>query len=203
MSPGRPIALVVVLMALLMSACSGSDTVDDAAGEPASDGITGADCENIHAGHSAMMWNPTMADEMIDADCGWPYEPFLVSLEGGEDDPDLTAPFEAQRFDQLWSAISASGVGVCSVGTDLEGDQVGRAFGFTYRVGPPGCPDATSTGALAVAEFGTEAQRDAAAVEQASTGVDTFVLGRWVVSIDGETASLADSLGELGAQQVT
>ena len=182
------------------TAADGTEQPGGAAQEP---GVPAGDCADVHAGHSAMMWNPTMADEMLDADCGWPYEPFLVDLEGGTDDPDLTAPFEATRYSELWSAISSSGIGVCSVGTELEGDGVGRAFGFTYRVAPPGCPDASPKGAVHVAEFGTEAQRDLAAVTAAADGSETFVLGRWVITLEGDTGTLEAALGDLGAQPVT
>ena len=211
----RPAALCVAALVVLAASCGGSDDDADATSTTAADrteqpdgsaqgsGVPSGDCANVHAGHSAMMWNPTMADEMLDADCGWPYEPFLVDLDGGEDDPALTAPFEATRYSELWTAISSSGIGVCSVGTELEGDGVGRAFGFTYRVAPPGCPDAKPTGAVHVAEFGTEAQRDLAAHDAAADGTETYVLGRWVISLDGDTGTLDTALDELGAQPVT
>ena len=211
----RQAALCVAALVVLAASCGGSDGDADATpttgagGTEQPDGsaqepsTASGDCADVHAGHSAMMWNPTMADEMLDADCGWPYEPFLVDLDGGTDDPELTAPFEATRYSELWSAISSSGIGVCSVGTELEGDGVGRAFGFTYRVAPPGCPDASPTGAVHVAEFGTEAQRDLAAVTAAADGAETFVLGRWVITLEGDTGTLGTELGDLGAQPVT
>ncbi len=148
-----------------------------------------------------MMWNPTMADEMVDAGCGWPYEPFAVSTEGGEDDPELDAPFEVRRYSELWSTITASGLGVCSVGV-LPDERPGMAFGFAYMVGPAGCPGAKSTGTIDVGEFGTEAQRDLAAHVAAENGT-AYVLGRWVVTLDGSATELGDTLVELGAQPVT
>lgn len=200
-------ALVTVLI-VLAGACGGSDRDAVASSSsrdlPESGGVDAlsAACTEVHSGHSAMMWNPTMADEMLDADCGWPYEPFLVDLDGGTDDEALTAPFQATRYDELWSIISASGVGVCSVGTELDGTEQGRAFGFTYLLGAPGCPGARSTGALHVGEFGTEAQRDSAAHSSADHGDETFVLGRWVVTLEGDTADVANGLLELGGQPV-
>lgn len=151
-----------------------------------------------------MMWNPVMADEMLDADCGWPHEPFLVDLEGGADDPGLTAAFEAVRYADLWTVISESGLGVCSVSTELEGspDEVGRAYGFRYLVAPPGCPQGEHTGALRVSEYGTEAQRDAAGVLAAAGSEAALVLGRVVIQLDGDAVELAPALETLGAQVV-
>lgn len=201
------IACSIVLGVVLLAACGSDDGVsgDGATSTAVADSgpAPSADCVDVHAGHSAMMWNPTMADEMLAAGCGWPYEPFLVDLDGGEDDPELDAPFEPVRYSDLWSAITASDVGVCSVGTIRDGDEVGRAFGFSYSVGPPGCPGAASSGALLVSEFGTEAQRDAAARDAATSGTTTYVLGRWVLELEGDTAEIDGALDAMGAQAVS
>ncbi len=162
-----------------------------------------SECEETHAGHSAMMWTPVMADEMTEAGCGWPAEPFLVDLGGGRDDPDLSAPFEPRRYDELWDAITASGLALCTVGTAAKSDREspGRAFGFDYQLALPGCPNATPTGLLHVDEFGTEAQRDSAARAADSTGT-SFVLGRWVIRLEGEASAVEPKLLEVGAQPV-
>jgi len=156
----------------------------------------------VHAGHQAMMWTAQMADEMLDAGCGWPYDPFLVGLDGGEDDPTLDTPFEPRRYSELWSAISSSGLGLCSVATTLTGQDAGRAFGFDYRLGEPACPGAVPTGSLEVGEYGTEAQRDAAAHSTArdADAERVYVLGRWVIALHGDGARVARALESLGAE---
>lgn len=214
--PSRSWSLPLVLAALILtasSACGETAEPDDTQGAAASVTTTVAgdlseQCKNAHAGHSAMMWNPTMADEMLDAGCGWPYEPFLVELDGGRDSPDIDVEFTPARYADLWTAISTGSVGVCSVGTDVDGTDLpdeartGRAFGFDYQLGPQGCPDATPTGSLTVSEYGTEAQRDAAAVALAADGTEVFVVGRWVISLGGDTPGIASALEQLGAVAV-
>jgi hypothetical protein len=151
-----------------------------------------------------MMWTPVMADEMTDAGCGWPYEPFDVDLSGGQDDPALNGVFEARHYAQLWDGIGAAGLGLCSVGAETEATEQtpeGRVFGFLYQLSAPGCPDADPTGLLRVDEFGTEAQRDAAALSSAERST-TYVLGRWVISLDGVGEDVGPALASLGAQRV-
>ena len=159
----------------------------------------GAGCDGVHAGHQMKMWNPTMADEMVDAGCGWPYPPFQLEEAAGADSPDLDAPFEPTHYAELWQRISGSGFGTCAVATDLEGGEPGALFEFTYRIGPPGCPGAAPTGELIVAEYGTEAQRDAAAVV-AGDG-SSFVLGRWNLRLSGDADQLEPALVAMGAQR--
>ena len=231
MRPSRSWSLLLALVALVVTASACGDDPDPVAepdapatsaaaqgsaptddSDPASGAGAGdqsAECANVHAGHSAMMWNPVMADEMLDAECGWPYEPFLVELDGGSDDPDIDVEFAPSRYGDLWDAISEQ-VGVCSTGTDLDGTDlpdealVGRAFGFDYQLGPPGCPGARPTAALTVSEYGTEAQRDAAANALASSGdLEVLVLGRWVLTLDGDAPGVAPALERLGAMAVT
>ena len=185
-------------------AASSSTASDVAGGEPAA---SDDECRNVHAGHASMMWTAEMADEMADAGCGWPYEPYLVPLDGGEDDPALDAAFSGRRYAELWTAITGSGLGLCSVGTAESEPDVGLAFGFTYLLGPPGCPGAAPTGGLLVGEYGTEAQRDRAAHAAAGAGdaepAEVYVLGRWVVRLDGDALLLGDALAAAGGQRVT
>ncbi len=172
----------------------------------ADDGITPGECADVHeghAGHQAMMWTAQMADEMTEAGCGWPYEPFLIDLDGGEDDAALDAPFEPRRYDELWAAITAADLGLCSVATVVEAQETGRAFGFTYQVGEPGCPGAVPTGSIAVGEYGTEAQRDAAA-HAAARDADAervYVLGRWVLELRGDGARVEPLVADMGGQE--
>ncbi len=156
-------------------------------------------CENVHAGHQMKMWNPTMADEMVDADCGWPYPPFELEPAEGEDDASLDAAFEPRRYSEIWQVITAARLGTCAVATDLNGGGPGALFEFTYSVGPAGCPEARPDGELVVAEYGTEAQRDAAANE-AGDGI-SMVLGRWNVRLTGRAEQLESALVEIGAQR--
>lgn len=145
------------------------------------------------------MWNPTMADEMVDAECGWPYPPFELEPVEGKDDPALDAAFEARRYSELWQVITAARFGTCAVATDVTGGGPGALFEFTYRLGPAGCPGAQPDGELVVAEYGTEAQRDAAAV--AAGDGTSLVLGRWNISLTGRAEQLEPALVALGAQR--
>ncbi len=159
----------------------------------------GGGCDDVHAGHQMKMWNPAMADEMVDADCGWPYPPFELEDAAGVDSVDLDALFEPRRYAELWQLISAGGFGTCAVATDLNGGEPGALFEFTYKIGPPGCPGAAPTGELIVAEYGTEAQRDAAALV-AGDG-PSWVLGRWNIRLSGDADQLEPALVAVGAQR--
>jgi hypothetical protein len=191
--------------AVTSTTASGSVTTAPSSAEHTGHGAGSEEsCADVHAGHQAMMWTAQMADEMLDAGCGWPYEPFMVALDGGEDDPALDAPFEARRYSELWAAISRSGLGLCSVATEVDetGDD-GRAFGFDYRLGAPGGPGALPTGSVVVGEYGTEAQRDAAAHSAAGSAdaEGVFVLGRWVIALQGDGAQVAPAIAGLGGQE--
>ena len=159
-------------------------------------------CASLHGGHNMMMWDPTMADEMADLDCGWPYEPFLVPTDGGAEDPAFdAAPFEARRYADLWTLTTGSGVGVCAVSTLPDAPADGFVFGFDYAISEPGCPGVAPAGHLVAREYATRAWRDAAAHEV--TDGEAFVLGRWVVSVAADdpvmAAALEAGLVELGA----
>lgn len=162
-------------------------------------GGASSECESVHSGHQMKMWNPTMADEMVDSDCGWPYPPFELEDEPGEDVPGLDAAFEARHYSELWQVISAARFGTCSVATNVNGGAPGALFEFTYELGPPGCPDAVPDGALVVAEYGTEAQRDAAATAEGD-GM-SLVLGRWHILLTGRAEQLEPALVAIGGQR--
>ena len=170
---------------------------------PVESGLSGP-CASLHGGHNMMMWDPTMADEMAELDCGWPYEPFLVSTDGGAEDPAFdAAPFEARRYADLWALTTSAGVGVCAVSTLPDAPADGFVFGFSYAVSEPGCPGAEPAGHLVAREYATRAWRDMAAREV--TDGEAFVLGRWVVSVAADdpamAAALETGLIELGAAQ--
>lgn len=197
-----PIGLVAII--LVLSACGSGEDEGAATTSTSPESLSG-DCAQVHAGHAVMMWTPGIADEMVTAGCGWPYEPFLVPLDGGTDDPALDTAFEPRSYDELWTAITQAGFGLCSVGTEPNSPDVtptdGRAFGFAYEYAAPGCPGAAPTGTLRVSEYGTEAQRDAAANSHPAD-VEALVLGRWVLLLEGDAGGLGENLERLGAQRV-
>lgn len=164
--------------------------------EPLSD-----ECADLHSGHNAMMWNPAMADEMLDAGCAWPYDPFIPDPTGADEDGRFDdVPFEGRPYDELWDAIGETGLGVCSIGL-LPEPQPGEAFGFRYSLAPPGCPDAVATIEMDVREFATRGDRDAAAADDGE-----LVLGRWAIAVtptdpaaDADASALTDVLTGLGA----
>lgn len=167
------------------------------------EGLSGA-CAEAHEGHATSMWDPTMADEMVDAGCPWPYEPFVPEEAEGDapaDDPSLDAPFEAHRYAEVWTAISSTDVGVCRIAARTDDAVPDRAFGFAYEVGPGGCPDGRPTGAVVVDEFATEGGRDAAARRAADAG-PALVLGRWAISLEGDADAVGPELEALGARPV-
>lgn len=206
------VVVLLVVAAVAVAVVATSDDEPDATGSggtvPATEGgaaaapLTGA-CENLHAGHGIAMWNPTMADEMTEGGCPFPYEPFMVPLEGGTEDPAIEAPFEPRLYDELWQVFSGLGLGVCQVATLPEEPADGFTFGFRYAVGPAGCPDLEGDGAVVVREYATRAFRDAAA--HAASGDGTMVLGRWVLTVEGGTeraAQVATALEGVGAVTV-
>lgn len=143
-------------------------------------------CGEAHLAHSEAMWDPSMADEMLDAGCPWPYEPFVTSTEGGTENPNLAAAFEARRYSDLWDALQAADLGVCSVAVLPEPPGDGVAFGFRYEVRPGGCEGTEQVAELVVREHVTRAWRDAQASEMGALG-PVVVLGRWTLTVDNAT----------------
>lgn len=161
-----------------------------------------SECAALHSGHNAMSWDPVMADEMVENGCGWPYEPFLVSAEGGQEDAALDgAPFGARLYAEMWELLARSSVGVCSVGALPDPSDQGFVFGFRYQIAQPGCPGAEPTLDLVVREYASRAQRDAAFEELSEEA--PFVLGRWVLTLGDGGGAMADrvtaGLVDLGA----
>ena len=188
------VAMVVVLVGLAV-------LDDDSSPEPTTeDAVDDTTCVDLHTGHNLMSWDPTMADEMAARDCGWPYEPFVSPGEGGEPQARFDdAPFEPRLYDELWTMLGDLGVGVCSVGTLPDPPADGFAFGFRYALAEPGCTGAQPLADLVVREYATRGQRDAAATEEPDGAVR--VLGRWVLTVDGEAdiaGAVDGGLGELG-----
>jgi hypothetical protein len=166
--------------------------------------LSGA-CGEAHAGHNLAMWDPTAADEMLDAGCPWPYPPFDDVGEGGTENPNLGATFEARRYSELWDMLQEARIGLCSVGPLVDAPGDGFTFGFRYTVRRGGCVETTDTVDLVVREYATRAWRDAQAAALAADGV-TLVLGRWAVQVVGADEftvnRLYEGLVELGAVTV-
>ena len=199
------IAIVAVGAAVWFIASGGSD--DETARPRDSQGVSGSldpACHSLHEGHGAMPWTPTSADEMVEAACGWPYEPYLISTEGGQEDPGIDVVFEPRRYQELSDAISETGLGFCSVNTLPEEAGDGFVFGFRYEAAEPGCPDFTPTLELTAREYVTRARRDEAA--NALEDPEAIVLGRWVLELGGTDEArldeLSDVLIELGGQSM-
>lgn len=187
------VVLVVVGAFVALALWSGDDegTPGVAGPETSTAGLSG-ECATTHAGHHIMAWDSTMADEMVELDCPWPYEPFLVSTEGGEEDPALEAPFEPHRYQELSDVVGQADLGICTLASVADEPGDGFVFGFRYESSEPGCPTATSTVDLVAREYVTKAHRDAAAhaVEDGSS----LVLGRWVLQVVGDDAAQRETL---------
>lgn len=186
---------IAVVGAAVWFVASG-DSSDDAGGGdgavPGGSGSLDPACESLHEGHAAMAWNPTSADEMVESDCGWPYEPYLVSVDGGQEDPGIAAEFEPRLYQEVSETIGEIGLGLCGVNALPEDPGDGFVFGFRYDAAEPGCPDFTPTAELTAREYVTRAHRDAAAND--AEGAETIVLGRWVLEVEGTDQDQVDEL---------
>ena len=181
--------LTVTLLVAVVLLAGGDDTAspDESSGPDGS----GGECTNVHDGHNMMMWNPVMADEMTDVGCPWPYAPFDVPYDLMAFDGDaIAATFEARRYDELWHMFGTLDAGVCEVRALPDEPGGGFAFGFTYAVGAPGCPDRSDAVEVEVREYASALARDAAAREVSGS----LVLGRWVVALNGGDGSRSDEL---------
>lgn len=199
------VLLVVVGSFAALATWSGDDqgTPGIAGPETSTAGLSG-ECAATHGGHHIMAWDSTMADDMAELDCPWPYEPFLVSKEGGREDPALEAPFEPRRYEELSGAVGDAGLGICTLASVADEPGDGFVFGFRYESSEPGCPTATSTVDLVAREYVTKAHRDAAA--HAVEDGTSLVFGRWALQVVGDDAAqretLVAALVGLGAEPV-
>lgn len=171
---------------------SGGDGVEVALSGP---------CADLHSGHNAMMWDSTMADEMVDLDCGWPYAPFGVEDPGGAPDPAFdAAPFEPHLYADLWSAFSSLAA-TCTIG-HVPGGQDGLVFGFRYSLDTEVCDESGGDLVVEAREYVSRPARDAAANEAPAPAV---VLGRWVLDVAGPgdaEAAVVAALEEMGGVAV-
>lgn len=199
------VVVVVVGLAVVVVANGGDDDepADEVAENPFGHGAESMSggCADVHSAHNVMMWDSSMADEMVDADCGWPYEPFMVSTEGGEVDPAFdAAPFEPRKYADLWNFLSAEVGATCTIAPIAE-DVEGLVFGFRYDLATEGCTEVGEGDVVVAArEFSARGLRDAAAND--AEGDAVLVLGRWTITVDGPPAVVASTtagLVDLGA----
>ena len=200
------IALVVLVLA----------TRDDSATTPAApaDAHTGHDmghegtflagCEGV--ADTMMMLSPAAADSLLGGPCPWPYDA-TIDTTGGQEDPSITAPFEAHPYQDLFDVAAAAGLGVCNVGRLPDPSADGFVFGFTIDVRSGSCADGPATASIVAREQATRAWRDQNARRVGTPGAQrTMVFGRWVVVLTGDeavTAVVAERLAGAGAVGVT
>jgi hypothetical protein len=159
-----------------------------------------AGCDQL-AFHSAMaMWNPALADEMLAADCPFPFEPESIDLSGGAEDPTIDAPFEPRPFQQIFDLLTAERAGICAVARLGEESVQGFVWGFEVKAQSDGCAENQPDLTIRVREYATRAHRDQAANELPAGSA--LVLGRWAIELDGASDPLRAGLVDLGAAVV-
>lgn len=204
------VVVVAAVVAVVVIVGGGSDGGDDEVTDnPFDDQVSmpvddGTPCGQVHAGHNVMMWDSTMADQMVEADCGWPYEPFMVSTDGGEEDPAFdAAPFEPRMYADLWNFLSDEVGATCTIGSIFE-EVEGLVFGFRYELATDACTEMGEGDVVVSArEYSARGLRDAAAHE--AEGDAVLVLGRWTITIDAAddlVESTAAGLVDMGAVRV-
>jgi hypothetical protein len=192
---------------------SGSNPPTSAAGAPVATTLFGADdhsnlppegCEQLKA-HSGMgMWDAVLADQLLDYDCAFPVDPSLVSMEGGQEDPSIAAPFEPRRYKELFDTLNTAGFGMCTVARTAEPSERGFVYGFTISVHSPTCAENNPDVQMIAREYASRAHRDEAA--NTLDAAHVMALGRWVVTVDGanteSATTLAAAIAQLGASTV-
>jgi hypothetical protein len=158
------------------------------------DVLAGCDAEEYH--HTMMMFDPLVADGLLESGCTWPYDA-TIAVGGGEEDPSIGAEFEPRRYAEIFDTIAEGQYGMCAVASLADERANGFVFGFRVPLNPAGCADGVSTFDVVIREYVTRAWRDTAAsaasaeVVGAGTG-NAVVLGRWVVSLIGDDAAAVD-----------
>lgn len=156
--------------------------------------------------HSAMaMWDPTFADEMFDYDCPFPFDAAEISMEGGAEDPSITAPYEPRRYQEIFDVINAEQFGLCAVGRIGEPSVRGFVYGFSITVHSETCAGSNPNVAVIVREYASRAHRDEAA--NTITAPVVQVLGRFAITVEGEDPAAIDQLAAsfvaIGAEQIS
>lgn len=162
------------------------------------DALPGCDQDQMHA--AMMMFNPSVADELLTGTCPWPYDA-TIAIAGGVEDPSIVAAFEPHRYQDLFDLFTSLKYGTCSVSTLADPRVDGFVFGFEVGLRPGGCGQGDVSVQFTIREYVTRAWRDTAASQSVATS--SHVLGRWVVGIDGSdagaVAQLAAALAALDA----
>lgn len=192
------VALGAAVVLLVLALGSGDDSTSTAS--PAADGATMQDhemgdalpgCDQAAMHSVMMMFNPTVADGLIDGTCPWPYDA-RIDLSGGAEDASLAAPFEPRRYQELFDLFTSMRYGVCNVSTLPDPIDNGFVFGFGVGLRPEGCGEGGATANVTIREYATRAWRDAASA--ADPAVSPMVLGRWAITVDGTDAAAVEAL---------
>lgn len=165
---------------------------DQAGHEGAVEVLPGCDADEYH--HAMKMFDPTVADALLDSGCPWPYDS-SIALEGGQEDPSIAAPFEARRYAEVFEVVTSERFGMCAVSALSDERVDGFVFGFGLALRPGGCAEGTATVQVDLREYATRGWRDAAA--RAAAGEHVLVLGRWVVTVDGPDTAGAERFAAL------
>lgn len=151
-------------------------------------------CDQLYF-HSAMaMWNPVLADELLDYECPFPFEPDQVSMEGGTEDPSIAADYEPRRYQEIFDIVAAEQFGMCSVARLGEPSVRGFVYGFGTKLRAESCANNDPNVEVIVREYATRAHRDEAANSSVDTPDRTLVLGRWTITLIGDDTADIDRL---------
>lgn len=151
----------------------------------------GEACDSIGVHSQMAMWNPSLADEMVDLECPWPWAPELQDLSGGAEDSSIEAAFEPARYADAFAVVDEERFGTCEVRAVAQADATGLVFGFDVGLRAETCADGGRPNVmLSLHEYATRAWRDAAA--NATPG--SMVLGRWTVQVTGDDTASVDRL---------
>ena len=162
----------------------------------------GQECDDIGVHSQMAMWNPTLADEMLETGCPWPWDPAFQDISGGTEDDAIDAPFEPRRYSDAFEVVDAQRFGTCQVAASPADVETGLVFGFDISMHAESCADVLPNVSLKLHEYASRGFRDAAANDTPGA----MVLGRWVVQVRGDdTASvqrLTEAMEGLGAVPV-
>ncbi len=163
-------------------------------------------CDQLFV-HSAMaMWTPILADELLDYDCPFPFEPDQVSMDGGAEDASIAAPFEPHRYQEIFDIIATEKFGMCAVTRLGEPSIRGFVYGFSTKLRADSCVNNDPNVEVIAREYASRPHRDEAANTSAGTVDRTLALGRWTITVDGDDPAaverLAAQLEAIGASAV-
>ena len=180
------------------SGVEGMDHTDHHSSDQAHEGhvdsavLEGCDPDAMHA--SMMMFDPFVADGLLESGCAWPYSADIV-IAGGIEDPSIAAVFEPRRYAEVFDLLAVDRLGMCSVSRLPDPAVDGFVFGFRTQLHPESCAGGVASVQLDVREYATRAWRDTAAHAAAGDG-SVAVLGRWVITTSGDDSSASAALGD-------